>query len=75
MAGKMPIKPFKLPSRMDQNAATSLWKNLESSIDEIYQKKNSDLSFETLYRFLFPFPFLFPFRITSYVLHAGMVTI
>jgi cullin 3 len=50
MAGKMAIKPFKMPAQMDTNTAISLWKKLESSIDEIYQKKNSELSFEVLYR-------------------------
>jgi hypothetical protein len=50
MAGKMPIKPFKLPSHMDKTTATTLWNGLELAIDEVYQKKNSDLSFETLYR-------------------------
>jgi hypothetical protein len=50
MAGKMPIKPFRLPSHMDKATATTLWKGLELAIDQVYDKRNSALSFEILYR-------------------------
>lgn len=47
----MKIRPFKTPAQMDKNAALNLWNNLESSINQIYLKMNSELSFEILYRY------------------------
>ncbi len=44
------IKPRAYISNLDINEATKIWMSLQSSINEIYNKNQSALSFEELYR-------------------------
>jgi len=44
------IKPRAYNGNLDLNEAVKIWTSLQSSINEIYNKNQSTLSFEELYR-------------------------
>jgi len=46
------IKPYRSTQR-HEGEEKAIWKFLEKSVNQIYEKDNSDLSFEELYRFVF----------------------
>ena len=49
-AGKIKIRPFKVQTLMNRDAAQEAWRKLERAIDEIYNRNSSALYFEELYR-------------------------